>query len=277
MSVTMTRTSFAAVAALTLVFFSIASAASGQDRKSIRPRDPANPLPVLISGYYFTPLDIRALQEDDFDNPGFAWVARGEALWSKPEGGAGRSCASCHLSASATMRGKAAAYPKFDAPTGRVVTLEQRINLCRQEKMGASALTYESEELLGAAAYLRLQSRGSVVSVTADGEAKAAFEKGKAIHNGRMGQLGMSCANCHNSHYGQSYRGEIVSQGHSNGFPAYRRQAQKFGSLEARITECFQMMRAEPHAAGSEDYVALQLYLAWRGNGLPVEAPAVRR
>jgi sulfur-oxidizing protein SoxA len=35
-------------------------------------------------------------------------------------------------------------------------------------------------------------------------------------------------------------------------------------------------MRAEPFGAGSPEYIALELYLAWRGNGLPIETPAVR-
>jgi sulfur-oxidizing protein SoxA len=36
-------------------------------------------------------------------------------------------------------------------------------------------------------------------------------------------------------------------------------------------------MRAEPYELGSPEFVALELYLAWRGKGLPVETPAVRR
>jgi sulfur-oxidizing protein SoxA len=35
-------------------------------------------------------------------------------------------------------------------------------------------------------------------------------------------------------------------------------------------------VRAEPREIGAGEYVALELYLAWRGNGLPIETPAVR-
>ena len=40
---------------------------------------------------------------------------------------------------------------------------------------------------------------------------------------------------------------------------------------------CNEAVDAEPHAYGSDEYLALELYLAWRGRGLPIETPAVRR
>ena len=250
---------------------------AAEELKSVPPRDAGNPLPKLISGYEFSPIDVRALQDDDFDNPGFAWVARGETLWSKMEGTEHKSCMSCHGNAPEVMRGRAAEYPKFYQPAGRVISLEQRINICRRGRMGAPEWDYGSDNLLGMTAYLRLLSRGMPVNVRVDGPAKSAFEKGQAIYNTRMGQLGMSCALCHNSHYSSTYGDHVITQGHSNGFPTFHRDAQKFTSLHDQFSACFRRMKAEPYEAGSDEYVALELYLAWRGAGLPLEAPAVRR
>jgi L-cysteine S-thiosulfotransferase len=267
----------AAALGLAMTLLSIFEAGTAaQDRKSIQPKDRENPLNKLISGYYFTSLEIRSLQDDDFDNPGFRWVQQGEALWAKTEGGAQKACSSCHGSASDAMRGKAATYPKFEGGTGQLINFEQRINKCREEKMQASPWAYGAEELLAMTAYLRMQSRGIPVNVRIDGLAKPDFNAGKQLYNSRIGQLGMSCALCHNRHYGQSLRGVLISQGHSNGFPTYQAEAKKFVSLHGRFDACFTLMRAEPFAAGSSDYIALELYLAWRGNGLPIETPAVR-
>ena len=36
-------------------------------------------------------------------------------------------------------------------------------------------------------------------------------------------------------------------------------------------------MRAGPYAYGAEEYIDLELYLAWSARGLPLETPAVRR
>jgi sulfur-oxidizing protein SoxA len=268
------------IAGIGLAFLALTvppSQAPGQSRSSIPPRDSGNPLSELISGYEFSPIHVRALQDDDFDNPGFKWVSRGEALWMMRDGASQESCASCHDEGKDAMRGRAAHYPKFDDRAGKVVTLAQRINICRSDKMEAEPWAHGSEDLLGMTAFLRLLSRGLPMAGNIEGAAEASFERGKTIYNGRMGQLGMSCAGCHNRYYGKSYRGQLISQGHSNGFPAYQLEAQSFLSLHDRFSACYRLMKAEPHPPGADDYVALELYLAWRGAGLPLEAPAVRR
>jgi L-cysteine S-thiosulfotransferase len=262
------------------VIFAAALGASGiaaQERKSYPPRDSDNPLNELISGYEFSPIKIRSDQDDDFDNPGFAWISRGETLWSEVDGTAGKSCASCHNNPGETMRGAGNSYPKLQEAAKGVINLEQRINLCRQTNMKAQVWPYGSDALLGMTAYIKLQARTVPVDVKTDGPAKPVFEQGKTLYNTRMGQLGMSCAHCHNDHYGDNYRAEVLSQGHSNGFPAYQTKTRTFISLHQRLRNCMRDMRAEPFEVGSPELVALELYLAWRGKGLPVETPAVRR
>ena len=48
------------------------------------------------------------------------------------------------------------------------------------------------------------------------------------------------------------------------------------GSFSRRLRNCMTGVRAEPLPAGSRDALALELYMAWRAGGLPVETPAVR-
>lgn len=254
-----------------------ATAALAQERRALPPKDKDNPLPELISGYDFTPIRSRALQDDDFDNPGFTWVNRGERAWTIAEGGAQKSCSSCHGNAAETMRSVGATYPKYQEAARMVVNLEQRINMCRQDKMKATPWPYESDALLDMTAYVRMQSRGLPVDVKVDGPATGVFERGRELYGARIGQLGMSCAHCHNDHYSKNFRAETLSQGHSNGFPAYQTKARTFISLHQRFRNCYVDMRAEPYDLGSQELVALELYLAWRGKGLQVETPAVRR
>ena len=70
------------------------------------------PFPEIVSGYWFRTKETRAIQDDDFNNPGFFGVEEGERLWSKPDGAAAKSCASCHQDAAASMRGVGATMPK---------------------------------------------------------------------------------------------------------------------------------------------------------------------
>ena len=114
------------------------------------------------------------------------------------------------------------------------------------------------------------------VQVAIDGPAKPFFEQGKAFYYQRRGQLDMACAHCHEQYYGGKIRMNILSQGHSNGFPTYRLKWQRPGSLHRRFVGCNRQVRSTPFKKGSPEYLSLELYLAWRGNGLPVETPAVR-
>src|SRR4030088_44721 len=100
------------------------------------------------SGLSFMSQDTQAMQNDDTNNPGMLWVLEGEALWKSKAGATGKACADCHSDARASMNGVAARYPTFDTTLGRPVNLEQRVNLCRVRHQQATALPYESRELL---------------------------------------------------------------------------------------------------------------------------------
>jgi L-cysteine S-thiosulfotransferase len=228
------------------------------------------------SGYTYAAKETRNIQDDDFENPAMIWVDDGSTLWNQVEGEAGKSCASCHNDASDSMKMAGAEYPKFSAKTGKMQNLEQRINQCREENMKAKPFKWESAQMLGMTTFVRHQSKGQPVHVKIDGPAAPFFEKGKAFYYERRGQLDMSCKNCHEDNAGNMARANLLSEGQSNGFPTYRLKWQKAGSLHRRFRGCNTNIRATPFGYGSDEYVNLELYVAWRGRGLPVETPSVR-
>jgi sulfur-oxidizing protein SoxA len=230
----------------------------------------------LRSGYTYAEKETREMQDDDFSNPSFIWVDQGEALWSTAEGAAGKSCASCHDDASESMKGVATRYPVFDQSLGKMKNVEQQINICREKRMEAKPFKWESDQMLGMTAYVKMQSRDMPVEVKVDGAAAPFFEKGKDFYFERRGQLNLACKHCHEDNSGKMARANLLSQGQSNGFPLYRLKWQKLGSLHRRFRGCNKNIRAQPFGYGADEYVNLELYLAWRGRGLPVEAPAVR-
>ncbi|MEO8741062.1 MAG: sulfur oxidation c-type cytochrome SoxA [Casimicrobiaceae bacterium] len=214
-------------------------------------------------------------QADDFANPGFLWVDRGERLWREPSGS--KSCVGCHGDARVAMRGVAARYPANDALSGQVLDLEARINDCRVRRQQLPALARESDDLLGLAAYVAQQSRGMPMAVRVDGGAAATFERGRAFYFTRHGQMNLSCAQCHDDNWGKKLYVETLSQGHSNAFPTYKLEWQALGSLQRRIRACMYGIRAEMPGYGALELTDVELYLGWRAQGLPVEAPGVRR
>lgn len=240
---------------------------------------PAQPAAAPRSGISYAGPDVRALQSDDFQNPGMLWVERGARLWREPAGTASRACASCHGDARSTMRGAATRYPRRDTQLGRVVNLERRINACRVEHQGAQPWTPESDELLASTAFVAHQSRGMPLAVTLgdDPALQALHERGRALYGTRMGQMNFSCSQCHEGLVGRRLLAETISEGHPNAYPIYRLEWQKVGSLERRLRACLSGVRAEMWPYGAEEHLALEVFLAVRARGLAVEAPGVRR
>lgn len=226
--------------------------------------------------------ETRAMQDDDAANPGMLWVQEGEALWNARAGAAGKACADCHGSASSSMRGVAARHPMRamramrDVRRGRLVNLEQRINACRLERQQAGALAYESRALLALEAYLGRQSRGMPIALAVDADSRPQLEAGRATWNRRMGQVNLSCAQCHDARAGLKLAGNTIPQAHPTGYPLYRLEWQTLGSLGRRIRNCMIGIRAEPFAYGSQEMVELEFYLLWRARGMKLETPAVR-
>jgi L-cysteine S-thiosulfotransferase len=231
----------------------------------------------LRSGVSFAGNDVRALQNDDFQNPAMLWVERGARLWREPAGSKGEACAGCHQEPRTTMKGVATRFPKFDTKLGRLLNLEGRINACRVGEQGAQALAYESEAMLSLAALVAHQSRGMPHAVSIEGPARPAFEAGEALFRRRIGQMNLACTHCHEANWGRKLLAESISQGHPSAYPIYRLEWQTVGSLHRRFRSCLSGVRAEMWPYGAEQYLQLELYLAWRAEGLPIETPGVRR
>jgi sulfur-oxidizing protein SoxA len=174
------------------------------------------------------------------------------------------------------MRGVAARHPAFDERRQGPVTLEGRVQACRQERQGAPALSPESRDLLALSAFVAHQSRDLPLTAGADERLRPSVERGRELFERRQGQLDLSCADCHDRRWGQRLGGSVIPQGHPTGYPLYRLEWQGVGSLQRRLRNCMAGVRAEPYAFGSPEHVALELYLTWRASGLPVEAPGVR-
>ena len=81
-------------------------------------------------------------------------VARGKALFADPSLGVGsKSCAGCH--APESLRNVADAYPKFDAKTGRYISLQERIDQMIVGQMGGKRLPLGDVRTVSLEAYLK--------------------------------------------------------------------------------------------------------------------------
>lgn len=206
------------------------------------------------SGLDYSSDEVQRLQASDIENPGMLWVDQGEKLFRQ-------HCAACH----ASMKGVATRYPRMEA--GKVVTLEQKIRHQRP-------MQWESDELLALTTYVAHESRGMAFNRSITEEQ---VKRGEAEYFRRRGRMNLACTHCHDRHAGDKLGAETLSQGQPNGYPAYRLEWQKLGSLQRRLRACMFGLHAEVPPFGDELLNELELYLAWRARGLPIETPAVRR
>lgn len=237
-----------------------------------------HPFDEVLSGWLFREAETRATQADSFANPGMLSVERGEEIWNTVDGTAGKSCASCHDDASVSMKDIGARYPKWDAAANKPLNIELQIDKCRTENMGAEAYKFDAEDQKSLTTYIKYQSLGTPVSVDlTQGEMQSWWDKGKDLYYTRMGQLNLSCSNCHENSMGKFIRADHLSQGQVNGFPTYRFNTAGMVSLHNRFRGCIRDTRAEMPKAFSDELMALEVYVTWRGLGLSVETPAVRQ
>lgn len=230
-----------------------------------------------LSGYTFLDPSTQAMQDDDFENPGMVAVDHGEALFHELREAEEHRCSDCHnADADGLNPAGIARYPVFNAGLGGLVTLQRQINHCWEIHMDRFPLLPGDSQLIALETYVRHKAKGEPVNVQTDGDMAPLMARGEQLYHTRFGQLDLACQHCHVQHQGQRLRGQTLSQGQTNGFPEYRLGRGRITSFQQRLTECFVSFRAEPFDYGSEEYDLLELYVNARGNGLPIETPAVR-
>ncbi len=228
------------------------------------------------SGYDIMGSSTQALQDDDSQNPAMLWVKDGEALWNRDSGEAKKSCATCHGNAAKSMRGAAARYPAFEQKSKRPINLQQRINLCQKNHQHAVPFESETSEMLSIESYVAMQSRGLPITPPRDTRLAAFTENGIKFFQQRIGQLDLSCADCHDNNAGKKLGGATIPEAHPTAYPIYRLEWQGIGSLQRRLRNCMSGVRAEPYAFGAQEFIELELFLASRAAGMMIETPGVR-
>ena len=218
----------------------------------------------------------QAMQRDDLQNPGMLSVEEGAALWTRPVGAEARRCADCHGNASETMRGVAARYPAWDEESRAPIVLGARIDRCRARHQKATVSGPEDPARLALEVYVGHQSRGLPIAPADDARLTPYRQTGEALWRARFGQLGLSCAQCHDDRAGLRLGASLIPQAHLGGYPIYRLEWQSLGSFQRRLRNCMIGVRAEPFAADSPEATAIELWLAQRARGMPIETPGVR-
>jgi L-cysteine S-thiosulfotransferase len=233
---------------------------------NIAPIASANKL--RLSGFHYISNELKGLQQSASDNPALLWAKAGQQQFSQ-------QCANCHSIDS--IKNAAAQYPRWNKDTKSVLNLAGRINQCRIDHLKQSPLLRESAQLLQLESFIALQAKGQAIAANEKNDATDKLIKlGEQLWLQPLGQLGISCAQCHDALAGSNLAASAIPQGHANAYPIYRLQWQSVGSLDRRLRSCQTGVRATPFEYSSQELLALEVYLKERAVGMEHEGLGVR-
>lgn len=257
----------------------------------------ATPSDTRTSGNAYLPPQLQALQNDSNKNPITLWLDRGTSLWQS-------QCQSCHAGMD-TLKRSAGSFPRL-APGGNTLrNIEDQIAICWQRSSAAkplipananstvtmasvesltkaaSPLANDHEDVLALSAALHQVAQGERINVAAsrgqDAPWQAHLQNGQQLYQTRMGRINLACMHCHDQKVGAQMRADVISQGHTTGFPIYRMSWQTLGSTERRLRACYSGVQAALPPPGSADLRDLELFMKVRANGMVLDGPSIRR
>jgi L-cysteine S-thiosulfotransferase len=218
---------------------------------------------------------------DPATNPAVVFAENALAAWSV-RGQAGKACADCHAGGpEKAMRGVATKYPKYFSAYGRVMSVGDFLTVHAPEMTGRDMLA-ESADNLNMTMLIKMQSNGMPVNVDITSpEAKAAYERGRALYFKRVGQRNHACADCHETDRGAGrYAGArllaVANEGLTKHFPLWFMAYRGVWDIRKRFQVCMLPLGMNYLPADAPEYADLELYLTAFDNGKPVSVPGIR-
>jgi len=200
---------------------------------------------------------------------------------SKRYAGTNMACASCHRAAAtvpfaAPLIGTYSVYPQFQARFGKMVSLEDRINLCFTHSLAGREVPVDSKEMKAIVAYIEYLSRGVPRGAKIIGEKEMVVEEPKRAANLVRGEVvyQQQCVACHGEH-GQGQR--VGTVGDRKGYlfpPLWGSDATSESASMFRILSTFQYVYVNmPFGQASWDHPALSKDDAYDVAGFVVSHP----
>ena len=218
---------------------------------------------------------------DPATNPAVMFAENGLVMWST-RGPAGKACADCHAGGpEKAMKGAATKYPKYFSGYRRVMSIGDFLTVHAPEMTGSEMLA-ESADNLNMTMLIKMQSNGMPVNVDVTSpEAKAAYERGRALYFKRVGQRNHACADCHETDRGAGrYAGarllSVAHEGLTKHFPLWFMAYRGTWDIRKRFQVCMLPLGMNYLPADAPEYADLELYLTAFDNGKPISVPGIR-
>ncbi len=217
------------------------------------------------------------------ENPGELYVSKGEEIFKKTFGSTDELAKFLGVEKS-KLPDELATYPKYLPKAGKVVALDQMLQLAMHEK-GLKPFKLTSDDMVFMSAYVFSLANDRKLNVdTASEPAKEAYEYGKKIYYTQRGLRGLSCYSCHSQGVlGMRLRMQILPNLGAPEFksgatwPAYRMTKSELTTLQKRFQGCMQNSSQKPLPIGSKEMVSLELFVRSMANGQTIAIPGLKR
>jgi sulfur-oxidizing protein SoxA len=214
---------------------------------------------------------------DPFVNPAADRIEVGAALFKQP-GPNGKACVTCHATPQVNFKRWAVEMPKWEPRLGKVLGAEEFIARHAKVTIGADR-QMQSGPNTDLSIYLHSLANGEAIKVDlASPEAKAAYERGVALSQLKIGQFNFSCVDCHRLGANKWLRGQWLGEakGQFDHFPLWRTSRNEILDIRRRFQWCNVQVRANELPPDAVEYGELELYLRKMNEGQKLTAPNIR-
>jgi sulfur-oxidizing protein SoxA len=214
---------------------------------------------------------------DTFVNPAAEHIEGGANLFKQP-GPNGKACIACHADPKTAFKRWAVEMPKWEPRLKKVLGAEEFIARHAKATTGADWLM-QSKANTDMSVYLHSLANGEEIKVDLSSpDAKAAYERGVALSQLKIGQFNFSCIDCHQKSAGKWARGQWLgeSKGQFDHFPLWRTSRNEIWDIRKRFEWCNVQVRSNELPPDAVEYGELELYLRKANEGLKLTAPNIR-
>jgi len=176
-----------------------------------------------------------------------------------------------------------AGFPRYIEKFGQVVGLDQVLQGLMAEK-GHKPFPLKSKEMFAMSAYAKsiANEEPVAIDIEADEHMKKAYALGKEVFATKRGGRGLACMSCHNpAVIGSILRTQpLPDLGENNAggtWPAYRMTKSSLRTLQRRFQGCMENALLAVIPLGSEEMVALEVYVTNEAKGKPIAIPGLKR
>ena len=170
--------------------------------------------------------------------------------------------------------------PRWEPRLDKVLGIEEFVTRHAKATTGHAWLM-QSNENTAVAVYLRNIANGTPIAVDiSSAAAQAAYERGRALSERKLGRLNFSCVDCHTPDRGalKWIRGQWLGEmkGQLDHFPTWRTSQQAIWDIRKRFQWCQVAIWANELPPDAREYGDLELYLATQNSGLKLNVPGIR-